>query len=54
MIESAADCFLIHRRDAEGAEKKFLYEKPLRTLRLCGEKIPKFLERGKICCHWKN
>jgi hypothetical protein len=29
--------YLVHRRDAERAERKFLYKKPLRTLRLCGE-----------------
>ena len=28
---------IAHRRDAEGAERKFLYKKPLRALRLCGE-----------------
>jgi hypothetical protein len=38
---------IAHRRDAEGAERKFLYKKPLRALRLCGEtykndRIPQF------------
>jgi hypothetical protein len=26
-----------HRRDAKGTERKYLYTKPLRALRLCGE-----------------
>jgi hypothetical protein len=26
-----------HRRGAEDAKRKFLYKKPLRALRLCGE-----------------
>jgi hypothetical protein len=29
--------YVFHRKDAEGAERKFFYKKPLRTLRLCGE-----------------
>jgi hypothetical protein len=29
--------YVFHRRDAEGAERKFLYKKTLRALRLCGE-----------------
>jgi hypothetical protein len=28
---------MIHRKDAEGAERKFIYKNPLRALRLCGE-----------------
>jgi hypothetical protein len=30
---------IAHRKDAEGAERKFIYKKPLRALRLCGEPI---------------
>ena len=33
-----------HRRDAERAEKKFFYKKPLRTLRLCGDSMIKWTE----------
>jgi hypothetical protein len=28
---------ITHRKDAAGAERKILYKKPLRALRLCGE-----------------
>ena len=37
MIGLAVIKFISHRRDAEGAERKFLNKKPLRALRLCGE-----------------
>ena len=35
---------LAHRRDAEGAERKFLHKKTLRPLRLCGESISNMTE----------
>jgi hypothetical protein len=36
-LDESLTIVIAHRRDAEGAEKKFLYKKPLRALRLCGE-----------------
>jgi hypothetical protein len=36
-VKEFCHLYMFHRKDAEGAERKFLYKKPLQALRLCGE-----------------